>query len=92
MKKLVTTVPSLIEGIKSIKVELIYIKESCEYNTSSLKSFQDQVSSLERGVSQIEKIQNSLAVANKEIANLKSVIETIEQWSRLLMLRKRASP
>ncbi|CAG5033361.1 unnamed protein product [Parnassius apollo] len=78
MKKLVTTVPSLIEDIKSIKVELIHLKESCEYNSSSLKSFQDQVSSLEHGVSQIEKIQNSLAVANKEITNLKSVIETNE--------------
>ncbi|CAG4933042.1 unnamed protein product [Parnassius apollo] len=83
MKKLVTTVPTIIEDIKSIKVELIHLKESCEYNSSSLKSFQDQDSSLEHGVSQIEKIQNSLAVANKEIANLKSVIETKEQWSRL---------
>ncbi|CAG4985535.1 unnamed protein product [Parnassius apollo] len=56
MKNLVTTVPSLIEDIKSIKVELIHLKESCEYNSSLVKSFHDQVSSLERGVSQIEKI------------------------------------
>ncbi|CAG4933017.1 unnamed protein product [Parnassius apollo] len=66
MKKLVTTVPTLIEDIKSIKVELIHLKESYEYNSSSLKSFQDQVSSLERGVSQIEKIQNSLAVPTRK--------------------------
>ncbi|CAG5006138.1 unnamed protein product [Parnassius apollo] len=92
MKKLATTVPTLIEDIKSIKVELIHLKESCEYNSSSLKSFQDQVSSLERGVSQIEKIQNSLAVANKEIANLKSVIETKEQWSRLSNVEVKGIP
>ncbi|CAK1596537.1 unnamed protein product [Parnassius mnemosyne] len=92
MKKLVTTVPSVIEDIKSIKVELNHLKESCEYNNSSLKSFQDQVSSLERGVSQIEKIQNSFAVANKEISNLKSVIETKEQWSRLSNVEVKGIP
>ncbi|CAG4964406.1 unnamed protein product [Parnassius apollo] len=92
MKKLVTTVPSLIEDIKSIKVELIHLKESCEYNSSSFKSFQDQVFSFERGVSQIEKIRNSLAMANKEIANLKSVIQTNEQWSRLSNVEVKGIP
>ncbi|XP_045457738.1 uncharacterized protein LOC123667950 [Melitaea cinxia] len=79
----------ILEDVKSIKNEILNLKESFEFNSAKLESLESRVSDVEN---QVAKIQQSELKLSEDVALLKRDNTNREQWSRLNNLEIKGVP
>lgn len=83
MKQQLSSLPTLVNDIRSIKDELAEVKKSCDLSCGRLDDFDAKLVELEAKTSELEKLQDTVSSLQAELASTKFELSSSDLRSRL---------
>ncbi|KAL4714262.1 hypothetical protein ACJJTC_009614 [Scirpophaga incertulas] len=83
MNKKLSSLPTLISAVESIKNELSDLKLSCDFNSAKLDEFESRITNLEHQTKELNKMEILLRQTKQEVETLKCDNISRDQWARL---------
>lgn len=92
MKRQLLSLPTLIEDIKSVKTELVELKNACAQSNESLEYFDKRLAELETKAADFDRLQDIVDSLQAELTSTKNELLLQEQRSRLNKVEIKAVP
>lgn len=82
LKQQLAKIPTLVNDIKGIKEELIELKKSCEFSSTTIDEFSHRLTTVEKVIPELNHLQVDLASTKEEVSQLKRELSARDQWFR----------
>ncbi|XP_049884917.1 uncharacterized protein LOC126379942 [Pectinophora gossypiella] len=92
IKRQLVDLPSLVQEVKNIKVQIGELQSSCEFSHEGLIEQDKKITDLEIKVSEIQALKTALDMTSEELAVIKSDLADRDQRSRLNNIEVKGIP
>lgn len=83
LKKQLMGLPTILNDVKVIKIELTELRHTSEFMSGRLDDFAAKIKEIDNRVTKVENLQKSVCTLESEIHHLKSQLSSTDQRSRL---------
>lgn len=83
LKAQLSSLPTLLEDVKTIKNEIADLKASCEFNSAKLDEYTSRLTNVESKLPEIVDLQESCALTQDTLMQVRNNLTAKEQWARL---------
>lgn len=83
MQTHLSSLPVLVQDVKSIKDEINELKKSCDFNSAILDDHSLRLKSMENELPKLSALQENILTLNSDVAALRSEYVSRDQWQRI---------
>lgn len=83
LKKQLSSLPTLVDDVKSIKNEIVDLKNSCEFNSATLNEQGARLTKVEKKLNDLQTTQDAVCSIPNELKAIKKDFDARDQRSRL---------
>lgn len=83
LKSQLTSLPTLINDVKSIKQEVTDLKLSCEFTCNKVDEFASKLDKIDKRILELEKLKDELCTTKTALTKLQNEHANRDQWTRL---------